>query len=395
MDEDEMNGNGIHDFDASTFHQVNVSDPQNRSSSVFTVPKRYTELKFLNAGAQGTVCSAIDTVTGQQVAIKKMQQPFVMTMSAKRAYREFVLLTSIRHPNIIRLLNAFTPQTDATSFREVYLVMELMKHNLHEVITKLRLDHKTLSFFVYQMLCAIRHLHMSGIIHRDLKPSNIVVNDQCGLKVLDFGLARKKVLDTAMRMSDYVVTRYYRAPEVILGMGYSDKVDIWSVGCIFAEMIRHQVLFPGRDRIDQWTSIIRELGTPSDDFIERLGTSAAMYVRSLPMYPGRSIDQIVGDADFLSNTEQPNVNLTAAAARDLLVHMLAIDPKDRYSVEQSLNHPYVKLWFKEEEVNAPPSANRYDETIDFQDKSLTEWKSLIFDEVMQFQNAHNIFTGTA
>uniref|UniRef100_A0A0K0D5U7 Protein kinase domain-containing protein n=1 Tax=Angiostrongylus cantonensis TaxID=6313 RepID=A0A0K0D5U7_ANGCA len=101
--------------------------------------------------------------------------------------------------------------------------MELMSHNLHEVISKLRLDHKTLSFFVYQMLCAIKHLHNSGIIHRDLKPSNIVVNDKCVLKVLDFGLARKKTVDTAMRMSDYVVTRYYRAPEVILGLPYSER----------------------------------------------------------------------------------------------------------------------------------------------------------------------------
>ncbi|RCN27000.1 hypothetical protein ANCCAN_24398 [Ancylostoma caninum] len=101
--------------------------------------------------------------------------------------------------------------------------MELMSHNLHEVILKLRLDHKTLSFFVYQMLCAIKHLHNSGVIHRDLKPSNIVVNDKCILKVLDFGLARKKTVDSAMRMSDYVVTRYYRAPEVILGLPYSEK----------------------------------------------------------------------------------------------------------------------------------------------------------------------------
>ncbi|CAJ0580484.1 unnamed protein product, partial [Mesorhabditis spiculigera] len=194
----------------------------------------------------------------------------------------------------------------------------------------------------------IRYLHMSGIIHRDLKPSNIVVNDQCGLKCL--------ILASPARTprhgdadGDYVVTRYSE-PRKTLN--------------------RTSRLFPGRDRIDHWTSIIRELRTPSDDFIERLGTSAAMYVRSLPMYPGRSIDQIVGDADFLSNTEQPNVNLTAAAARDLLVHMLAIDPKDRYSVEQSLNHPLRQA-------------------------VVQDGRTLIFGEMMQFQNAHNIFTGTA
>ncbi|CAJ0918733.1 unnamed protein product, partial [Mesorhabditis belari] len=397
MNEDELNGNlgmGSSDFDQNKFHQVTVSDPHARSSSAFTVPRRYVDLKFLNAGAQGTVVSAKDTLTGQKVAIKKMQQPFVMTMSAKRAYREFVLLTSIQHPNIIRLLNAFTPQTDVANFREVYLVMELMSHNLHEVISRLRLDHRTLSFFVYQMLCAIRHLHQSGIIHRDLKPSNIVVNDECVLKVLDFGLARKQTVDTAMRMSDYVVTRYYRAPEVILGMGYSEKVDIWSVGCIFAEMIKHQVLFPGRDRIDQWTSITKVLGAPSDSFINRLGQSAALYVRTQPQYPGQSVEEIIPDGDFLANTENSGANLTAAAARDLLAHMLTIDPNDRYSVEAALNHPYVKLWFKEDEVNALPSENRYRAEYDRDDKQLSEWKALIFNEVMQYQNTHDIFQGT-
>ncbi|VDL62866.1 unnamed protein product, partial [Nippostrongylus brasiliensis] len=297
---------------------------------------------------------------------------------------------------IIRLLSAFTPQTELSRFREVYLVMELMSHNLHEVITKLRLDHRTLSFFVYQMLCAIKHLHNSGVIHRvchgfshcavpvspkkklgkyqDLKPSNIVVNDKCVLKVLDFGLARKKVVDTAMRMSDYVVTRYYRAPEVILGLQYSEKVDIWSVGCIFAEMINHRVLFPGTDRVDQWSKIINEMGTPGEDFIAKLGNSAAMYVRSLPVQVGKPMEQLVPDCNFLKDTENPRANLTADCARDLLAKMLVINPDNRYSVEESLNHPYVKVWFREDEVNAAQSENRYNEEIDSADKPLNEWK---------------------
>ncbi|XGW28776.1 hypothetical protein V3C99_008512 [Haemonchus contortus] len=393
MDVDQCNGNipSECDYDTTKFHQILVQDPHSRSSSSFTIPKRYVNLKFLNAGAQGTVVSADDTVTGTKVAIKKMQQPFVMTMSARRAYREFILLTTIKHPNIIRLLSAFTPQTELSRFREVYLVMELMSHNLHEVISKLRLDHRTLSFFVYQMLCAIKHLHNSGVIHRDLKPSNIVVNDKCVLKVLDFGLARKKTIDTAMRMSDYVVTRYYRAPEVILGLPYSEKVDIWSVGCIFAEMINHRVLFPGLDRVDQWSKIINEMGTPGEDFIKQLGNSAAMYVRSLPSQTGKSIEEIAPDANFLKETENVKANLTAEWGRDLLAKMLVINPDNRYSVEESLNHPYVKVWFRDEEVNAPQSENRYNEEIDCADRPLSEWKELIYDEVKQFEAKHDIF----
>ncbi|KIH47063.1 kinase domain protein [Ancylostoma duodenale] len=256
---------------------------------------------------------------------------------------------------------------------------------------RFRLDHKTLSFFVYQMLCAIKHLHTSGVIHRDLKPSNIVVNDKCILKVLDFGLARKKTVDSAMRMSDYVVTRYYRAPEVILGLPYSEKVDIWSVGCIFAEMINHRVLFPGLDRVDQWTKIINVMGTPSEDFISKLGSSATVYVRSLPHQTGIPIEQIAPDSSFLKDTENPRANLTAECGRDLLSKMLIINPDNRYSVEESLNHPYVKVWYREEEVNAPQSENRYKEEIDYADKPLSEWKELIFDEVKQYERQHNIF----
>ncbi|CAL2042093.1 hypothetical protein CAEBREN_32002 [Caenorhabditis brenneri] len=381
------------EYDITKFHQVTIQDPIANANSTFTIPRRYSNLSFLNAGAQGTVVMADDSVSGERVAIKKMQQPFVMTMSAKRAYREFILLTTIKHPNIIRLLNAFTPDTSLANFREVYLVMELMTHNLHEVIHRLRLDHKTLSFFVYQSLCAIKHLHTSGVIHRDLKPSNIVVNDRCVLKVLDFGLARKKNVDTSMRMSDYVVTRYYRAPEVILGLPYSEKVDIWSVGCIFAEMINHNVLFPGKDRIDQWTKIYTLMGTPNDEFINKLGQSAAMYVRSLRRANPKPLAEIVPDSNFLPETENPRVNLTSAAARDLLANMLKIDPDERFSVEDAINHPYVRLWFKDEEVNAPASENRYDQEIDFADKTLQEWKGLIFQEVQRYQSDHDIFNG--
>ncbi|CAB3406609.1 unnamed protein product [Caenorhabditis bovis] len=385
------NASAQQDYDTRLFHQQVVRDANSGSECTFTIPKRYVNLRYLSAGAQGTVVAADDTQTGTQVAIKKMQQPFVMTMSAKRAYREFILLTTIKHPNIIQLLNAFTPDRSLENFREVYLVMELMNHNLHEVVHRLRLDHKTLSFFVYQMLCAIKHLHNSGVIHRDLKPSNIVVNDRCILKVLDFGLARKKNVDTSMRMSDYVVTRYYRAPEVILGIPYSEKVDIWSVGCIFAEMINHTVLFPGKDRIDQWTKIYTVMGSPSEEFVNRLGQSAAVYVRSLQRASPTPLIEIVPDCNFLTDTENPRVNLTAAQARDLLSHMLKIDPDERFSVEDALNHPYVKLWFKDEEVNAPASENRYNQEIDFQDKTLLGWKELIYQEVQNYQNTHDIF----
>ncbi|RZC36132.1 stress-activated protein kinase JNK [Asbolus verrucosus] len=260
----------------------------------FWVPERYTNLEPKGGGAQGLVCAAVDTETQQNVAIKKLSRPFQNVTHAKRAYREFKLMKLVNHKNvsvdlsldfsamhcvifrqIIGLLNAFTPQRSLEDFQDVYLVMELMDANLCQVI-QMDLDHERMSYLLYQMLCGIKHLHSAGIIHRvsigffvvlgddvisirlqDLKPSNIVVKSDCTLKILDFGLAR--TAGTTFMMTPYVVTRYYRAPEVILGMGYTENVDIWSVGCIMGEMIRGGVLFPGTDHIDQWNKIIGKL----------------------------------------------------------------------------------------------------------------------------------------
>uniref|UniRef100_A0A8C7ZL70 Stress-activated protein kinase JNK n=1 Tax=Oryzias sinensis TaxID=183150 RepID=A0A8C7ZL70_9TELE len=196
------------------FYSVQVGD------STFTVLKRYQQLRPIGSGAQGIVCSALDTVLGIPVAVKKLCRPFQNQTHAKRAYRELVLLKCVNHKNIIRLINVFTPQKSLEEFQDLYLVMELMDASLCQVI-HMDLDHERMSYLLYQILCGIRHLHSAGIIHRDLKPSNIVVKTDCTLKILDFGLARTAC--TNFMMTPYVVTRYYRAPEVILGMKYKEN----------------------------------------------------------------------------------------------------------------------------------------------------------------------------
>ncbi|XP_059506667.1 mitogen-activated protein kinase 9 isoform X6 [Stegostoma tigrinum] len=196
------------------FYSVQVGD------STFTVLKRYQALKPIGSGAQGIVCAAYDSILDGSVAVKKLSRPFQNQTHAKRAYRELVLLKCVNHKNIISLLNVFTPQKSLEEFQDVYLVMELMDANLCQVI-HMELDHERMSYLLYQMLCGIKHLHSAGIIHRDLKPSNIVVKSDCTLKILDFGLARTAC--TNFMMTPYVVTRYYRAPEVILGMGYKEN----------------------------------------------------------------------------------------------------------------------------------------------------------------------------
>ncbi|VDL65717.1 unnamed protein product [Nippostrongylus brasiliensis] len=313
--------------------------------------KRYENLRLIGSGAQGIVCAATDTVTNKPVAIKKLSRPFQNVTHAKRAYREFILMNLVNHKNIIGLLNAFSPQREVEDFNDLYIVMELMDANLCQ----------------------------------DLKPSNIVVKSDCTLKILDFGLARTAV--EAFMMTPYVVTRYYRAPEVILGMGYGENVDVWSVGCIFGELIRGRVLFPGADHIDQWTRIIELLGTPDPQFLSRLQTTVRNYVENRPKYPPVPFETLFADNMFPPGAD--NARLTAAKARDLLARMLVIDPEQRISVDDALAHEYVNVWFDASEVHAPPPGH-YDPSVDGE-HTVKEWRAMLFTELQNYYRTHDVY----
>uniref|UniRef100_A0A8C8INT8 Stress-activated protein kinase JNK n=1 Tax=Oncorhynchus tshawytscha TaxID=74940 RepID=A0A8C8INT8_ONCTS len=347
------------------YYSLDVGD------STFTVLKRYQNLRPIGSGAQGIVCSAYDHNLERNVAIKKLSRPFQNQTHAKRAYRELVLMKCVNHKNIIGLLNVFTPQKTLEEFQDVYIVMDLMDANLCQVI-QMELDHERLSYLLYQMLCGIKHLHAAGIIHRDLKPSNIVVKSDCTLKILDFGLARTAA--TGLLMTPYVVTRYYRAPEVILGMGYQANVDVWSIGCIMAEMVRGSVLFPGTDHIDQWNKVIEQLGTPSQEFLMKLNQSVRTYVENRPRYAGYTFEKLFPDVLFPADSEHNK--LKASQARDLLSKMLVIDASKRISVSEALQHPYINVWYDPTEVEAPPPLIT-DKQLDEREHTVEEWKGTV------------------
>uniref|UniRef100_A0A667ZS07 Stress-activated protein kinase JNK n=1 Tax=Myripristis murdjan TaxID=586833 RepID=A0A667ZS07_9TELE len=344
------------------FYSVQVGD------STFTVLKRYQQLRAIGSGAQGIVCSALDSVLGIPVAVKKLCRPFQNQTHAKRAYRELVLLKCVNHKNIIRLINVFTPQKSLEEFQDLYLVMELMDASLCQVI-HMDLDHERMSYLLYQILCGIRHLHSAGIIHRDLKPSNIVVKSDCTLKILDFGLARTAC--TNFMMTPYVVTRYYRAPEVILGMKYKENGKEENQAALIA-----------CPDIDQWNKVIEVLGTPSLEFMNRLMETVRNYVMNKPQYPGVNFADLFPDWAFPSDSEHDK--LKTGQARDLLSKMLVIDPESRISVEEALNHPYIHVWYDPAEADAPPPQIS-DKQLEEREHSIEQWKELIYEEVIDWE----------
>ncbi|XP_024228613.1 mitogen-activated protein kinase 12 isoform X1 [Oncorhynchus tshawytscha] len=341
---------------------------QEVNKTAWEVPERYRELKQVGTGAYGTVCSAQDRRTGVRVAIKKLHRPFQSKLFAKRAYRELRLLKHMKHENVIGLLDVFTSEISLDRFHDFYLVMPFMGTDLGKLMKMERLSQDRVQFLVYQILKGLKYIHSAGIIHRDLKPGNLSVNEDCELKILDFGLARQ----TDTEMTGYVVTRWYRAPEVILNwMHYTQTVDIWSVGCIMAEMLLGKPLFKGNDHLDQLKEIMKITGTPTADFVTKLQSQDAKnYIRSLPKVPKKDLHFIFSKA--------------SSDAVCVLERMLLLDPERRVSASEALAMPFFSEFREPEEET---EAQSYDHSMDNTDLPLEQWKRHTFTEILSFRPA--------
>lgn len=174
------------------------------------------------------------------------------------------LLRYFNHENIISILDIQKPR-DYESFTEVYLIQELMETDMHRVIRTQELSDDHCQYFIYQTLRALKAMHSANVLHRDLKPSNLLLNANCDLKVCDFGLARSAAStdDNSGFMTEYVATRWYRAPEIMLTFKeYTKAIDVWSVGCILAEMLSSKPLFPGKDCMRASLDICETVANP-------------------------------------------------------------------------------------------------------------------------------------
>ncbi|KAI0698224.1 CMGC/MAPK/ERK protein kinase [Cytidiella melzeri] len=391
-------------------------------NSTFVVDSEYQFVKELGQGAYGCVVSAKHRRSGEGCAIKKITNINTKRILTKRCLREikYVLpLTAsmvclrLKIRPIQRLLHHFRGHKNITclydmdivfrpdgNFDEVYLYEELMEADLHAIIRSQQpLSDAHFQSFIYQTLCGLKYIHSANVLHRDLKPGNLLVNADCELKICDFGLARgyqpgnnnqQNRSSTANQgfMTEYVATRWYRAPEIMLSFAnYASSplflvrfaidrsslqgpaIDVWSVGCILAELLAGKPIFKGRDYVDQLNQILHYLGTPSEDTLRRVGSPRAQdYIRSLPIKPRVSFSTLFPRANPL--------------ALDLLVQLLNFDPAKRITCEQALKHPYLAVWHDPNDEPSCPSS--FDFGFEEED-SIEGMKRLIVDEVQSFR----------
>ncbi|XP_069437937.1 mitogen-activated protein kinase 12 isoform X2 [Ovis canadensis] len=351
----------------------------------------YQDLQPVGSGAYGAVCSAVDSRTGAKVAIKKLYRPFQSELFAKRAYRELRLLKHMRHENVIGLLDVFTPDETLDDFTDFYLVMPFMGTDLGKLMKHEKLSEDRVQFLVYQTLKGLKYIHAAGVIHRDLKPSNLAVNEDCELKgplcppppltlAVDPGLRpgpAGRQRDDRLR-GDPVVPRARghleldalhadgpRSPHA----GASVSVDIWSVGCIMAEMITGKTLFKGNDHLDQLKEIMKVTGTPPAEFVQRLQSDEAKnYMKGLPELEKKDFASVLTNASPL--------------AVSLLEKMLVLDAEQRVTAAEALAHPYFESLHDTEDE---PQAQKYDESFDDVDRTLDEWKRVTYKEVLSFK----------
>ncbi|KAM7495363.1 hypothetical protein LguiB_029972 [Lonicera macranthoides] len=367
---------------------------------------RYKILEVIGKGSYGVVCAAVDTHTGEKVAIKKINDIFEHLSDAIRILREIKLLRLLRHPDIVEIKRIMLPPS-RRDFKDVYVVFELMESDLHQVIKAnddLTLEHHR--FFLYQMLRALKYMHTANVYHRDLKPKNILANANCKLKICDFGLARVAFSDTPTTIfwTDYVATRWYRAPELcgsffskcscartmVLVLSfprdgphggsqdnifdevtYTPAIDIWSIGCIFAEVLTGRPLFPGKSVVHQLDLITDLLGTPSADTISGVrNEKARKYL--VDMHKKHSVPFV---------EKFPNADPLALR---MLQRLLAFDPKDRPTAEQALADPYFKGLSK---VEREPSCQPISKLeFEFERRRVTkeDIRELIFREILEY-----------
>jgi len=353
--------------------------PSKNSMSLerFKLPARYELRQIIGSGAYGCVCEAYDHDMGQLVAVKRVGHMFKDLIDCKRVLREVAILSNLQHECIVQIYDI--PAPEGKAWQELYMVMEICDSDMKKLCkANVNLSPLHIDTLLYNMLVGLKYLHSAGIYHRDLKPANCLVNQDCSVKICDFGLSRaigdanfQQPLDSPdndgncpapnsqrskRHLTGHVVTRWYRAPELILLQdNYTEAIDIWSAGCIYAELLGmldgtrfedRTPLFPGascfplspdrehkndykhhtRGKHDQLSMIFNLLGTPSEaESAEFNFTSDGMrYIKCFSKRPARGM-----------RSKFPHASRDSC---DILECMLQFNPALRMKVEDALAH---------------------------------------------------------
>eukprot|EP00366_Plasmodium_knowlesi_P000737 XP_002258234.1 cdc2-related protein kinase 1, putative [Plasmodium knowlesi strain H] len=318
--------------------------------------KNYRRLNKISEGTYGAVFRAQNKKTKKIVALKQLKDFSSMRHEgfAITSLREISILLQMYHENILSVKEVVIGK----HLNDIYLVMEYVEHEL-----KMLLDNKTPGFTISELKCLLKqllsgvdYLHTNWVMHRDLKTTNLLYSNKGVLKICDFGMARKFGHINNHNITKNVVTLWYRAPELLLGERcYTNKIDIWSVGCIFAEMILKKPLFIGENEIDQILKILNLLGLPDrEDYPEFYEYS--FISKNKELFKKKKIKMNVNKirSHFPNVANQFSGLYLSDTGLDLLQQLLHFNPKNRISAADALKHPYFKEFPKPLDIRDMP-----------------------------------------
>merc|ERR1719450_943260 len=300
----------------------NYDEQERRFESQYEI----LEKSLLGEGTYGKVYKARSTRTGDFVAMKQMKLDTQEEGVPSTAIREIALLKELNHPNVVRLLDVFCKPN------KLVLVFEFLENDLKKYMKSLngRLAPTTIKTLAFQLVRGVEFCHANRIIPRDIKPQNLLIDSRMRLKIADFGLARAFTLPVP-KYTHEVVTVWYRPPEILLGSAlYSVPVDLWSIGCVIAEMATGAPLFAGDSEIDTIFKIFQKLGTPTEQAWPGV-SELPDFKASFPKWPARGWANI-------RNTQQQ----VGQEGIELLEGLMYYDPRRRISARRALQHRYFE-----------------------------------------------------
>ncbi|KAL9659260.1 hypothetical protein QQ045_024065 [Rhodiola kirilowii] len=293
------------------------------------LPRRADSFEKIDKIGQGTysnVYKAKDTITGDIVALKKVRFDNLEPESVKFMAREILILRKLDHPNVIKLEGLVTSRMSCS----LYLVFKYMEHDLAGLAASpdIKFTEPQVKCYVHQLLSGLEHCHNNGVLHRDIKGSNLLIDNEGILKIGDFGLASFFDRSKKRQMTSRVVTLWYRPPELLLGAtDYDVGVDLWSAGCILAELLAGRPIMPGRSEVEQLHKIYKLCGSPSDEYWKRSKLPNASLFRPREPYKRRIAETF---KDFPSSSIP------------LIETLLSIDPAERLTATAALNSDFFK-----------------------------------------------------